>query len=107
MSLPESEDFLGPFIDFSSLTFQAEFLLMIFLFVSPLERGLRGVLECINSHCHSDDRREEDVLLSVAKNLGCIHFQLRCVLEILRFALNDRGREYRVILSVSEESGKR
>ena len=40
--------------------------------------------------CHSDDRREEDVLLSVAKNLGNKMVGVNVdVLEILRFALND------------------
>ena len=58
--------------------------------------------------CHSEERSDEE---------SRVHplIRLRCVLEILRFALNDRGKEYRVILSftslvilsVSEESEKR
>ena len=41
---------------------------------SPLEyKGNNIFLDTI---CHSDDRREEDVLLSVAKNLGNTHFMI-------------------------------
>ena len=44
----------------------------------------------ISTICHSDDRREEDVLLNELKNLGSIHnYIYEDVREILRFALND------------------
>jgi hypothetical protein len=44
-------------------------------------------LAIISFRCHSDDRREEDVLLSEAKNLGIIHFVLP---RFFANALNDR-----------------
>ena len=56
--------------------------------------------------CHSEERSDEDELLRTLSEKSRVHplIRLRYVLEILRFALNDRGKEYRVILSVSEES---
>ena len=45
----------------------------------------------VNTHCHSDDRREEDVLLNEVKNLENIIENVHVyVTEILRFALNDK-----------------
>ena len=46
--------------------------------------------------CHSDDRREEDVLLNEVKNLEYINVD---VIEILRFALNDNQGEYLVLIT--------